>query len=141
MKTILWMTILGAVLAALAADDGPQPLASPAALAQAECGCSNLKVLQIELRNAIHLQQAFRNKIPDLRTMNQPTSGSALKSFAADEARRGLETIPDYNGPKEVDYYNHGSSLSDPIHPPSKWSREDLCRMENSAADTLTSVR
>jgi len=140
MKTVLWITILGSLLTALSIAGAPQPSASPAALAPAECGCSNLKVLQIELHNAIHLQQAFRNKIPDLRTMNQPTSGSALKSFAADEARRGLKTIPDYHGPKEVDYYNHGSSLSDPTHPPSTWSKEDLCRMENSAADTLTSA-
>ncbi|SRR6266404_1409596 len=140
MKTVLWITILGSLLTALSIAGAPQPSASPAAPAPAECGCSNLEVLQIELRNAIHLQQAFRNKIPDLRTMNQPTSGSALKSFAADEARRGLEAIPDYRGPKEVDYYNHGSSLSDPTHPPSTWSKEDLCRMENSAADTLTSA-
>jgi hypothetical protein len=140
MKTVVWITILGSLLTALSIAGAPQPSAAPAALAPAECDCSNLEVLQIELRNAIHLQQAFRNKIPELRTMNQPTSGSALKSFAADEARRGLEAIPDYHGPKEVDYYNHGSSLSDPIHPPSTWSKEDLCRMEKSAADTLTSA-
>jgi hypothetical protein len=52
MKKFLLVTIIGFVLAALAAIDAPQPLASPVALAQAECDCSNLKVLQIELRNA-----------------------------------------------------------------------------------------
>jgi hypothetical protein len=58
MKKCLLVTVIGFVLAAIAAIGAPQPLASPAAPAQAECDCSNLKVLQIELRNALLLQQA-----------------------------------------------------------------------------------
>ena len=140
MNTVLWVISLASLLTVMPIAGAPPPLASSASVMRPDCGCSNLDVLQIELHNAIQLQQAFRNKIPALRTMNQPTSGSALKSFAANEARRGLKVITDYHGPKEVDYYNHGSSLSDPLHPPSTWSQEDLCRPEKSAADTLASA-
>ena len=66
MKTVLWITLLGGLLTAISIADGPQPLASPASVAPAAYGCSNLEVLQIELRNAIHLQQAFRNQVVDV---------------------------------------------------------------------------
>src|SRR5712692_1213214 len=67
MKKFLLVTIVGFVLAALAAIGAPQPMASPAVIAQTECVCKDLKKLQIELRNALRLQQAFRNKIPKWR--------------------------------------------------------------------------
>lgn len=74
MKTFLWIAIVGSVLAVLTANGAPQPLASPAAPAQAECKCGDLKALQIELRNAIRLQQAMRNKIPELRKLDHTES-------------------------------------------------------------------
>jgi hypothetical protein len=47
MKRFTLVTIIGFVLTALAAIGGPQPQASPAE--PAECDCSNLETLQIEL--------------------------------------------------------------------------------------------
>lgn len=133
MKRFLLVTIIGFVLAALAAIGAPQPLASPAA--PAECACGKLETLQIELRNALRLQQAFRNKIPELREMNRPTSQNALQVFAKGEARRGFETIPDYKGPAEVDYYPAGRGL----HADTDLSKrkDDLCRRDVTSESTL----
>lgn len=142
MKKFLWiLTIAGSVISGLillagvlAANGAPQPVGSPAA-AQAECDCSNLKVLQIELRNALRLQQAFRNKIPELRTMNKGESTIAVKQFAEGEARRGLEPIPDYKGPDHVDYYPWGRDLYDRTG--TKHTVEKLCSMQVSAKAEL----
>ena len=71
MKRILLMTIVGSALAALAAIGAPQPLASPAAIAKGECDCGSLEALQIELSNAVGLQQAFQGKIAGLRKLDQ----------------------------------------------------------------------
>jgi hypothetical protein len=101
------------------------------------CACKHIKTIQAELRNALKLQQAFRNKIAELRQMNQGTSISALKAFAEGEARQGLEEVPDYHGPKEVDYDNKGSSLSDPLHPGKTFNAEQLCQKTDSATETL----
>ena len=84
--------------------------AEPPALVSAECDCNNIEVLQAELRNAVRLQQAFRNKIADLSKLGHDESQSALKQFAEGEARRGLEPITDYKGPKEFDYAAQGST-------------------------------
>ncbi len=132
MKKFLLITIIGSVLTAvLAANGAPQPAGSPAA-AQAECDCSRLKVLQIELRNAMQLQQAFRNKIAELRTMNGGTSQGALKAFAQGEARRGLEPIPNYKGPSEFDYSPWGENQRTFNFP-----TEQLCRISDSATVEL----
>lgn len=132
MKKISWIAIIGFVLAALLANGAPQPLASPVVPAVAECDCSNLEVLQIELRNAIRLQQAFRNKIPELRAKGTDSSQNALKVFAEGEARRGLESIPDYKGPKEFDYVTWGSNQRT-----FNFKKEELCRMADSAKTEL----
>ena len=102
-----------------------------------QCACTHIKSIQAELRNALKLQQAFRNKIADLRQMNQPTSNNALQTFAKGEARQGLEKVPDYDGPLEVDYQNNGSKLSDPAHPGNTFNAEQLCQMTDSATATL----
>ncbi len=107
----------------------------PAAAAQAECDCKDIKALQAELRNATRLQQAFRNKIPELRKMGKAESTIALKQFAEGEARRGLEPVPGYNGPSEVDYHPWGRDLYDPTG--TKHSAQKLCSMSSSAAATL----
>jgi hypothetical protein len=132
MRKFLWiLAIAGFVVGGLmllsdvlAGNGAPQPAGS----AQAECDCSHLKVLQIELRNAIRLQQAFRNKIAELRTMNGDTAQGALKAFAQGEARRGLEPIPSYKGPSEFDYSPWGENQRTFNFP-----TEQLCRMSDSA--------
>lgn len=140
MKRFLWMlTIAASVITGLlllssvrAANDAPQPLASRPAYAQSECNCSHLKTLQIELRNAIRLQQAFRNKITELRTMNGDSAQVALKVFAEGEARRGLETVPDYKGPSEFDYSPWGQNQRTFNFP-----TEQLCGLSDSAKEKL----
>jgi hypothetical protein len=140
MKTFLWITIVGSVLALLAAGGARPPLASPSLAAQAECDCSNLKVLQIELRNAIQLQQNFRNKIADLRGMNQPTSQNALQVFAKQDALRGHIKVPGYNGPDHVDYYPFGRDLHADTDL-SRYTSAQLCRMADSAAKVLDEAK
>lgn len=140
MKRFLWIlpiaasVITGLLLlsSVLAANDAPQPLASRPASAQSECNCSHLKTLQIELRNAIRLQQAFRNKIAELRTMNGDSAQGALKVFAEGEARRGLEPIPDYKGPSEFDYSPWGQNQRTFNFP-----TEQLCGLSDSAKEKL----
>ena len=137
MKRFILVTIIGFVLTALAVTGGPQPLASPAAVA--ECDCGNLETLQIELRNALRLQQAFRNKIPELRGMNRPTSQNALQVFAKGEARRGFEPIPDYKGPAEVDYYPVGRGLHADTNLSSR--KDDLCRRDATSESALKEAK
>jgi hypothetical protein len=139
MKKFLLVTIIGFVLAALAAIGAPQPLASPAIIAQTECSCSNLKVLQIELRNALRLQQAFSNKIPELRKENVSTSKNMLQIFAKGDARRGLEPITDYKGPSEFDYVSWGDT-QDPDQS-YRYTKEKLCAIDKSANDLLEAAK
>jgi hypothetical protein len=73
-----------------------------------DCDCTHLEALQAELRNAIRLQTAFRNKIAELRGMNTPTSLTEFKRFTENEARNGLEKVPGGTGPSEVDYESWG---------------------------------
>jgi len=109
-----------------------------AAAAKAECDCSNLQALQAELRNALRLQEAFRNKVAELRTMQKGASTIALKQFAEGEARRGLEPVPGYKGPSEVDYHPWGRDLYDPTG--TKHSTEKLCNMAESAMAVLNAT-
>jgi len=103
--------------------------------AKDKCDCSNLKTLQIELRNAIKLQEAFRNKANELRTMAKGASIIALKQFAEGDARRGLEPIPGNKGPSEVDYTPWGRDLYDAAG--NKYSAEKLCAMTPSSIGAL----
>jgi hypothetical protein len=105
------------------------------AVAKAECGCSNLKTLQAEVRNAIRLQAAFRNKINELRAMAKGASTIALKQFAEGDARRGLEPIPGNKGPSEVDYIPWGRDLYDAAG--TKYGAEKLCNMSPSSIAVL----
>lgn len=148
MKNFLLMTIIGFVLAALAAIGVPQPLASPTA---AECDCSHLEALQVELRNALLLQQAMRNKIPELRALDQTKSLTEYKRFSENDARRGLKPAPGYEKLSKADQaalsqYNFdvkGFALSDPTHPPKteEWNEATLCSLTASAQLALTKVR
>jgi hypothetical protein len=105
-----------------------------------ECDCSKLKALQIELRNATHLQEAFRNKIPELRGKGKDSSQSAFETFAKGEARRGLESIPGYKGPLYVEYYPWGRGLSEDADR-SMYKPAELCRMIDSSAKDLTEAK
>jgi len=138
MKRILLITIVGSVVATLAAIGAPRPLASPTP-AQTECDCSNLKTLQIELSNALLLQQAFTNKIPELRAME--TEGRAsmaeLQRWAKSDARAGLKQVPGLSGSTEVDYKPWGDKLSyqDDGQVTAKFTNEKLCgRSDESTA-------
>jgi hypothetical protein len=112
----------------------------PAPPGEKECDCSNLKALQVELRNAVKLQQAFRNEAAVLRGMGSEASSQALQAFAQGAARQGLQTVPGYNGPSEVDYENKGSSLYDPTHPGKTFTPQQLCDMTSGATQTLNRV-
>ncbi len=152
MKKFLLVTIIGLVLAALATNGAPQPLASSAASAKAECDCSNLKALQIELRNAQRLQQAMRNKIPELSTLDHTKSLNEYKRFTENDARRGLETAPGYEKLSKADkaalnQFNFdvkGFALSDPTHPPTnskEWTEATLCSFTTSAELAFARVK
>ncbi|MEJ1937514.1 hypothetical protein WDZ92_45545, partial [Nostoc sp. NIES-2111] len=93
------------VLLALAA------LAGPSVAAARDCTCGDLSALQTELRNALRLQSAFRNRISTLRQQPQGASQEALRQFAGREARQGLEPTPG-SGPSEVDYVPYGDSVA-----------------------------
>jgi len=134
MKKFLWISIVGSAIGGIillagvpAANHARQPAGLPVD-GQTACTCSHLKELQIELRNALRLQQAFHNKIPELRTMNGDSAQIAVKGFAQGAARRGLETIPNYNGPSEVDYSPWGENQRTFNFP-----NEKLCGMSDSA--------
>lgn len=107
LRTVL--TVASLLLMSLSTPRG-DALARPASPSAAPppCDCTHLPALQAELRNAQRLQAAFRGKIAELRTMNGPTSLTELQRWAATDARRGLEEVPGYRGPSEVDYESWG---------------------------------
>jgi len=111
MKKFLWITIIGSVVAALAANGAPQPLGPPAAPARAECDCSNLKALQLELRNAIKLQQAFTRQIAELRAMNRESAAMAFANFAKSVSTTVTRPATD-KGPTAIDYISRGDGVS-----------------------------
>src|SRR5438128_8110833 len=110
MKEILLVTILGFVFAALSANGALQPLASVVP-ASAECDCSKLKDLQLELRNAIKLQQAFTGKIAELRAMNRESASIAFANFAKSAATTVTRPASD-KGPAAIDYISRGDGVS-----------------------------
>ncbi len=114
-----------------------QPARSTVAFA--ECNCSHLEKLQVELRNAQKLQQSFRNKIPELRSMSPEQSVIELNRFAKGDARRGLEP-PATPGSAEFDYVAYGDTLYDSSKPPATATNESLCRLSNDAELSLQRV-
>jgi hypothetical protein len=151
------LTIAGSVgglvllFSVFATNGAPQP-AGLAVVGQAECDCSHLKALQVELRNALLLQQAMRNKIPELRVLDHTKSLTEYKRFAENDARRGLELIPNYDKLSKADQdalsqFNFdvkGFALSDPTHPPlnsKEWTPAKLCSLTPDAESALTKVK
>jgi hypothetical protein len=102
-----------------------------------ECDCHNLDALQTELRNAMHLQNAFRGKIAELRAMNPESAAMDYARFAQ-TAGRGLSRPKGDTGPGAVDY----SSRGDDISPDDKGNvkGEGLCLRSNSAEVALKAM-
>jgi hypothetical protein len=92
------------------------------------CDCTHLKVLQVELRNAQRLQQAFRNKIPALRAMGNINSRREVERFANEDAPRILENLPNYKGTKALNFECRGFTLSALDYPWPTETNESLCR-------------
>ena len=142
MRKFLWvLTIAVSVTGALISLSGilpangvAQPAGSPAA-APPECDCKNLKALQIELRNAIRLQQAFQGKIADLRKLDQVQAYTEFKKFA-DAAANGLNRPVGDTGPKAVDYTPYGDSVDTGILEKERETparHEELCGLSRNA--------
>jgi len=150
MKKFLLVTIIGFVLAALAAIGAPQPLASPAAIAHGECDCRNLEALQIELRNAVGLQQAFQGKIADLRKLGQGPASDEFSRFAAAKAK-GFKRPPGDTGPEAVEYTPYGNSVDTGIleteqktmktEKEKEERREQLCGLSRNAKQEIDDMK
>jgi hypothetical protein len=142
-KKFLLVTIIGFVLAALATIGAPQPFASPAPLAQRECDCSNLKALQIELSNAVGLQQAFQGKIADLRKLDQAPASAEFSRFAAATATR-FKRPPGDTGPEAVEYTPYGNGVDSGILKTEKETperREQLCGLSRNAQQEIDDMK
>ncbi|MDQ2977496.1 MAG: hypothetical protein M3R69_19045 [Acidobacteriota bacterium] len=75
-----------------------------------ECDCHNLEDLQLELRNAITLQQRFRGKIADLEKMSAESAAMEYARFA-ETAGRGLPQVGK-GEPAAIDYTSRGDTIS-----------------------------
>lgn len=143
MRKYSWLAILPLALFVFTPNI-TRPEASNLIDDQKECDCSNLKILQIELRNAQKLQQAFRNKIPELRKMETEgvKSLQELQRWAASDARRGLEPVPG-RGPTEVDYKPWGDHLNyqDDPQVTGKYTNEQLCQRSDESAAGLAAAK
>ena len=138
MKKSLLVTIMGFVLAALAANVAPQPAGSPlAAYSKAECDCSNLEALQLELRNAMKLQQAFTGKIAELRAMNRESAAMAFANFAKSAATTVTRPATD-KGPAVIDYISRGDGVSPDDQ--GKVTGEGLCLKSDNAKLALSDL-
>ena len=108
----------------------------------AECDCTKLPDLQIELRNALRLQAAFRNQNAALRGQSLEVSRVAFQQFANGAAQRGLESVQGGGGgPAHVDYVGYGEgvaveNLDSPSYPgQTRQERQDkLCAMRPPAS-------
>lgn len=112
MKKFLWIPIVGFVLAAFIANGATGPPASSSApSANAECDCSKIEALQLELRNAMKLQQAFTGKIAELRAMNRESAAISFANFAKSAATTVTRPATD-KGPDAIDYISRGDGVS-----------------------------
>jgi hypothetical protein len=107
-----------------------------------ECDCRHLEALQVDLRNAVYLQKAFLEKIPDLRAHGHGSSVSAYKDFS--ERIGSLPAPPGYTGPERVDYTAYGDGFTREIEELTQGkkkadkSRSDqLCQPSDQAAIDL----
>jgi len=99
----------------------------------AECDCGNLPVLQVELRNALRLQAAFRGRIAELRQFGPDASRIELQRFAAMAAHANLES--DGTTLREVEYVPYGQDVAEGRL--DSLSNDQLCAMRASSAAAL----
>ena len=111
----------------------------------AECDCTNLSILQVELRNALRVQAAYRGQIAALRGMSVEASQDTLGRFAVMAAHANLEA--DGSGTtREVEYVPYGIGvdvgLYDTLGPGQtpQQRREQLCAMRASSAAALSAA-
>jgi hypothetical protein len=124
-------------------------VASRRLIPRPECDCSHLEALQTELRNALRLQEAMRNKIPELRALDHGNSLTQYKLFAENDARNGLEPPPNYDklskadqkALSQYDFYVEGFDLYDPTNPPQGRTSAQLCRLTPEAESKLAKVK
>ncbi|HJQ57539.1 MAG TPA: hypothetical protein VJ890_11555, partial [Vineibacter sp.] len=67
---------------------------APVGAYAADCECRHLEALQIELRNALRLQQAFNAAIPGLRTLSAPAAQARLQELAQSLGEGGFVRRP-----------------------------------------------
>ena len=143
MRTHVWVTVVLAAFAALAVNAGPTSWASTAAAAQ-ECACKDLKTMQIELRNAMRFQEAYRKKIPELRTMSKQEALPAYKTWVENLIKKGVvgeEKIPGYKGPMHFSFETRGiNNINLLTDPTDTRSNEQLCSLTKASAVNLTAV-
>jgi hypothetical protein len=98
-----------------------------------QCDCSKLAALQDELYNALLLQEAFRNKIPDLRKreIEGLVSMQELQRWAGSDARSGLKDVRGYSGPDHVDYVPWGN----------RFGHQDDCERSEESTKTLEEAK
>ena len=99
----------------------------------ADCDCGNLGVLQVELRNALRLQAAFRGRIGELRQFGTDASQAELQRFAAMAAHANLES--DGTALREVEYVPYGQDVAEGRL--DSLSSDQLCAMRASSAAAL----
>ena len=137
MKTRSWIAIAPIAFLAFIADAGQPATSIPLRPDKKACDCSNLKTMQLELRNAIRLQQNYRNEIAVLRGMEQDPDADTsypLKKFAEGEgpgtARAGLEPNPQ-PGPDSGGYTGRGQGFLDPTK---THSATEQCEMDTGSS-------
>ena len=114
---------------------------SGSATRAAECDCTDLAELQIELRNAMRLQATFRGRVAALRALGSDASRDAFQRFAQGEAQQGLEPRSS-GGESHVEYVGYGEGVAVEnldIHPgQTRQERQaQLCAMRASSAAAL----
>lgn len=76
-----------------------------------ECDCHKVEALQLELRFAIKLQQAFTGKIAQLRAMkNRESAAMAFADFAKSLSTPVTRRASD-KSPKAIDYISRGDTV------------------------------
>jgi hypothetical protein len=151
MKRPRTLMITGAVigglitLVVLAANgaSSPTPTRPVAASGTKACDCENLEALQIELRNAVRLQQAFRSKIADLRAMDQKDAQGEFNKFAKSLPSRFIRPKGD-TGPEVVEYTPYGNGVDTGIldkETETKERHEQLCEPSREAKQEIEDMR
>jgi hypothetical protein len=151
MKKHRTVTIAAAVMGALItvvvlAANGPSPAMATRpvnATGTKPCDCGNLEALQIELRNAVRLQQAFRSKIADLRAMDQERVQGEFDRFAKSLPSRFNRPKGD-TGPDVVEYTPYGNTVHTGIleqETETKERHEQLCEPSREAKQELEDMR